>query len=363
MQARAPQDIRITDTIAGSVTITKTNTAQWELRQRFLGDKADNAQNPTWVKIENPGGKREIEIVLLWADREWPHWRGFGYRKIGADYFSVRGEAVPESTTYRFEVPEGVSWFGATPWYTNDDTERFLKKMGSVAVGQARVIGKTAQGRPIHCLTLGKERGPRGNVVVHARTHATEPAGSFAVEGIADFLLHTRPGKNLLRKYQFHLFPNVNPDGVEAGLKLTRRGSRDKYDISVVTMSSADATMVALREEMQRLRPACFMDYHSYLQVTPGFFFYDAAFGLAAQRELLRGRTEEAGLYVRWLLPTGKFRQNQLTTHCHLEYGTTVALFELSWNFGLLPADVSRAGVDLFRAVMKAHARRTVSRS
>ena len=359
MERKGTGDVRFSDTIGRTVTIRQVARDSWEVRQRFLGKDADNAQNPTWIRIDNPGPRRKLEVALLWADTEWPHWRYFAYQKIGEQYSAVHGEAAAERTTYRVEAPDGVSWFGAFPWYTNEDTDAFLKRMASHALCRPRIIGKTAQGRPLHCLTIGHDAGEHRNVVVLARTHATEAAGSYAVEGIAEFLLNGRPGKDLLRRYVFHLFPNVNPDGVAAGLKLTRLGPANECDMAVAAMSSPDPTMVALRAEVRRLRPACLMDYHSYLQTVPAAFFLDHRLGLAALRELLRGRKDEVALYFRTLLPdAGMYRVNTLWSHCHRRYRATVAVFELSWNFGLLPADVSRAGVDMFRAVMRAQAQR-----
>lgn len=354
MKRKDSRSIQLTDTIGRTVTIKKVGAGTWELRQRFLGKSSDNAQNPTWVRIDNPGTKRKIEIALFWANIEWPHWRLFGYQKIGDEYTAVRGETDPQSTRYRFEVPKGTSWFGAFPWYTNEDAEAFMQRMAADPLCRTRVIGNSGRGRPIKCLTIGQAKRGRRNVVVLARTHATETPGSFAVEGIAGFLLNSRMGRRLVNKHVFHLFPNVNPDGVAAGLKLTRRGARAKYDMAAA-MTSADATIAALRREILRLRPACLIDYHSYLFRVPGIFFLDDKLGLAVLRELLHGRKDEAGFYFRAMLPDDKMHASTLWSHCFLRYQATVAVVELSWNLALLPDDVRRMGVDVFRAVMKSH--------
>lgn len=358
MTRKGASDVRMYDTIGRTVTITQTGANAWELRQRFLGKKTDNAQNPTWVRVINRGPARKIEIVLYWANVEWPHWRGSGYQKIGEDYSAVRGEAAPDRTTYRVRIPSGTSWFGAWPWYANEDVDAFVGRAVGEPRCRTRVIGESERRRPIRCVTIGDEKRGARNVVVLARTHATEVPGSFAVEGIADFLLNTRAGQGLLKGRAFHLFPNVNPDGVAAGLKLTRRGPRDKYDMAAAAMSSDDGAMVALREEVSRLRPACLIDYHSYLQSVPGAFFLDDKLGLAVLRELLRGAEDESGYYYRSLLPDNRSHRNTLWTHCFHKYQTTVAVFELTWSFGLLPDDVARMGVDMFRAAMKAHGKR-----
>jgi len=359
MQHHNADRIEFLDTIGGTVTIKKVGTARWQLKQRVLKG-VDNAQNPTWIRIDNPGATRKIELEHLWADTDWPHWRMFGYQKIGDVYSAVRGVEIPESTTYRLEVPAGISWFGAFPWYTNEDGESFLTQVASQPLCRVRMIGQTARRRPIKCLTIGQDKAGRENVVVFARTHAMETPGSFAVEGITDFLLKDPTGKKLLNRYVFHLFPIVNPDGVAAGLKFTRLGPKEKYDMAVVAMTSEDSTMVALRQEIHRLRPACFIDYHSYPMRIPGIFFFDNNVGIAVLRELLiKNKNTEAGFYYRGMITDNRSHKDTLWAHCFLHYQATVVVVELSWNLGLLPCDVSREGVNMFHATMKAHARRT----
>ena len=350
MRRRSSGEVRLVDAIGRTVSVTQLGKSKWELRQRHLGEKSDNAQNPTWVRIDNPGAERAIEVSIVWADVVQPKWRLFGYRKIGAEHDAVRGDADGKRTVFRFDVPEGVSWFGAFPWYTNEDAEAFLEGRAGDARCAVRTIGESGRGRPINCLSLGD--GP--NVVVLARAHATEASGSFAVEGIADFLLNTPTGKRLLGKRTVHLFPAANPDGVAAGLKLTRRGPRDKYDVAAATMTAADPTMVALREEIDRLRPAALLDFHSYLPSVPGLFFLDDKLGLGVLREMLRGREDEAGFYFRAMNADNAIHAKTLWSHCFLRHQAAVAVAEIPWNFGLLPEDVSRMGVSIFRALMKA---------
>ena len=57
--------------------------------------------------------------------------------------------------------------------------------------------------------------------------------------------------------------------GVANGIKLTRMGPVDEYDMVRGGMTSADPTIVALREELFSLQPACLISHHSYLWSVP----------------------------------------------------------------------------------------------
>jgi hypothetical protein len=219
-----------------------------------------------------------------------------------------------------------------------------------------RIIGRSAQGRAIKRLTIGRRAGKdsRRDVVVFGRMHATETPGSFAVEGIADFLLNEAAGRRLLKTHTFHLFPNVNPDGAAAGLKLTRLGPRAEYDMAASPMTSRDASIAAVRRELRRLRPAALVDFHSYLFPAPAVFVLDADFGLKVLRQLTCGRSFEAAFYYRRMDPESRTHVNTFWSHCFLRYGTAVAVVELPWTFGRTPENMKTMGVNVLRAVVEA---------
>lgn len=356
MAAKPHSNVKLRDMVEGTNAIKQTKPGAWELKQRRLGTKKEiyvEDQTPTWVRIENPGRRRKIEIALHWAAGQWPHWRQFGYQKVAGEYCAVRGEAEAQTTRFRIGIPSGVSEFGAFPWYSNEDAAAFLESAAQNPACRVRTVGETATGRPLQCLTLGKNGKQAPNVVVFARVHGTESSGSFAVEGVADFLLNDRKGKALLSKYAFHLFPTANPDGVAQGLKFPQWGPKEKYDLSFHFTASPDKTAAALREELDRLRPVCLLDYHSYFNPVPGLFFFEEKFGLSVLREMIRTREGESKFFAQWMDPRTAFRKNMLKTYCRLEFGTSAVVAEVPWNFGLLPADVSQLGTDIFKAAMK----------
>ncbi len=353
--------LKVIDTIPGSVSIRRFQPGAWKIKQRVLtGAGQDNAQNPVWVKIENPGRPRKILISIDWADTQWPHFRAYGYLKTGLHYTTIRGRSAATCTFYRPEIPAGISYFGSFPWYANEDAEAFFAGYAGRPECRVRVIGRTAQGRAIKCLTIGRRTlRRRENVMLLARTHANESSGSFAMEGAAKYLLHDPGARPWLKRYVFHLFPNVNPDGIAAGLKLTRIAPDQykEYNMFVTGMTSSDPTMQALRAEILKLKPTCLLDFHSYLPSVPMAGFLDKHIGAALYDQLFDGIDPEGNQFYLRLWPK-LHAGTSLIDYCRKKFNATVIVPELPWNFARLPQDMKNLGAMFVRAALAAHAGR-----
>jgi len=348
--------MNVRDTIPGSVTIRRRGRNEWYVKQRYYGDEHDNNQNPTWVRIENPGRATKIVVHLTWAQFRHMQHRTIGYQQIGGKYRIVRGRTEPTKTVFEVEIPRGQSFFGAFPWYSNEDVDRFMRRMGRRPNGRVRSIGKTGKGRDIQCLTIDTDSGKRAkrNVVVMGRMHATEPSGSFAVEGTARFLLGKKAPAKWLKECAFHLIPVVNPDGTADGLKLTRMGPVEEYDMVRGGTGSNDPTIKALRDELNALRPACLISHHSYLPSSPFLGVFEKSVGLNMLDELIKDWREGDDT---WLIRVTSAEPKFLRYHCYKEFGTTAVFTEMPWQ-GRLPKDIEKLGADIFRAMMMAHEKR-----
>lgn len=363
MRRRKPrQEIQWCDTVPGTVTVRRIRKNEWRVVQRRFARGHDNNQNVTWLRIENPGRPAKVRVHLIWAQYGWMQLRSVAYLKHRSRYQAVTGTVTPTESVHNFVAPHGESYFGAFPWYTNEDADRFMKRMVRQSpMCEIRSIGTSGEGRDIKCLTISPKsaRRSRRNIVVIARTHANESSGSFGVEGTAKYLLSKHVHRSLLRDYVFHLIPVVNPDGVANGTKLTRMGPVEKYDMVRGGTSSDDATIKALREELLRLRPACLISHHSYLPKPPFIGFFEKQAGLAMISQLLpeRAQTDSVAWLIRQTGPEPRF----LRYDCYKRFNTTVCFTELPWQ-GRLPKDIEKLGVDVFLATLKAHALKTRTR-
>ena len=246
--------VQITDTIPGANTIERVAKNEWLVVQRHYGDGLDNAQNPSWLSGQNAGAPVKVRIRIRWAEFRWMGLRKNIYLQRGKSYTLVQGQSTPTESVYEFTLPSGASRFGPAPWYTNEDAARFIKRLTRRSPAcAARSIGKTAEGRDIPCLTIDFGGRPaKKNVVITGRIHAFETAGSWAVEGAADYLLSPGVPKAWLDRYAFHLFPTINPDGVANGLKQTRLGPVQLYDMEQGGVASDDPTIRAFRDQADR---------------------------------------------------------------------------------------------------------------
>ena len=356
--ARTPGDVVLYDTIAQSVTIRCKAHNEWDVCQRHYGEEHDNNQNPTWLRIENAGRPARIRVRLRWAQFAWMSCRRHGYLKQGRRYSVITGRITPTETHYEFVAPAGTSWFGAFPWYTNEDADRFMKRMVRKSPAcRVRSLGQSGEGRDIKCLTIesGSSRKTRPNVVVIGRMHATEPSGSFAVDGTGRFLLSDKAPRAWLRDYAFHLIPVVNPDGTANGLKLTRPGSALKYDMVKGGTTSDDPTIRALRDELHALRPACLVSHHCYLMSFPFLGFFETRAGLDMTEALVG---HDAKTTACWLLRKTGGEPRFLRYDCYKRFGTTAIFTELPWQ-GRLPREIESMGAQVFQALMHAHVRKT----
>ena len=356
-KARCRGAVKLVSTVADTVTIRRIRGNEWHVTQRNFGDEHDNNQNVTWLRLENTGRAARVCVHLTWAEFRWMWQRRIAYVKHGRKYELITGETTPTETIHNFVVPHGESYFGAFPWYGNEDGDRFLKRMCRRSpMCRIRTIGKTREGRDINCLTISGSAGRRKkeNVVVVARIHANEASGSFAVEGTAKWLLGKRASADVFDRYVFHLIPIVNPDGVAHGIKLTRMGPVQKYDMVRGGMTSNDPTIKAVREELLSLRPACLISHHCYLLKTPFIGVFEKRVCLSMLGELLEdgSPTKSAVWLVRLTAPEPAFLRYQ----CFKRFNTTAAYTELPWQ-GRLPRDIEKLGVDVFRAVIKAHSK------
>ena len=92
--------------------------------------------------------------------------------------------------------------------------------------GQITPIGKTAEGRPLEIVRVGRPEAPY-RVFLRARAHAWEPGGNWVVQGLVNRLLKDdAEAKKDLAMYCVYVMPMANKDGVARGR--TRFNSRGK---------------------------------------------------------------------------------------------------------------------------------------
>jgi Zinc carboxypeptidase len=344
--------ITITNEVGRTVTIRRTGECDWHVTQRSHGRGQDDCQNVTWLKIENSGPPAPIRIKLRWAEFAHMSQRQLAYLRCGKKYQLVRGEIDPKTTLFEFEAPSGQSHFGAWPWQTNADSDRFMRNLCRRSpTCRQWSIGTTAEGREIPCLTVGRKTPSRQSVVIVGREHPNEASGGFAVQGAARFLAGKDVPKSWLRRYVFHFIPNVNPDGAANGTKLTQPGPVGEYDIVRAGLTSDDPTIKAYREFLFDIQPDVLLIHHAYLFSSPFIGVFEKTVGMDMLDHLLESDSIHD---TSWVFRLSGKESSYLRYECFRRFGTTSAITELPWQ-GRMPKDIEKQGVDTLVALMKAH--------
>ena len=349
--------ITIDNMLPGTVSIRRMAPARWRVGQRHSGHY-EHHQAATWLRINNPGTPRTVEIEIRWAEFDTMSYRRFAYLKHGRTHRPVSGTIKPTATAFRVPLPTGESFFGPAPWYSIEDGARWTERVRrTVAGARLDTIGTTLEGRPIRVLRLdaAPHQPGRPNVVVLTREHAVETAGSFALEEVVRFLTETPEGRRRLRQFVFHLLPAANPDGVANGRKLPQEAPKEVSDLHYAGMASNDPTCRAVREWMFALKPACLINLHGYLFPVPQIIFYDRADGMAMLDQLFQRKSdrETPGWYARWQVAENK----TMLHYCVRKFGTVLGLFELPWTGQTVP-QAQALGLQMFQSVLAAHDRR-----
>ena len=146
----------------------------------------------------------------------------------------------------------------------------FLDRIGKEEEAQTvriESIGTTPQGRNIPILYIGTQGEEKVKVWIQACLHGNEPAGAEAICQLADYLLHTEEGKELLRQVSVALIPVANPDGYA----LQQRRSGSGLDLNRDQSKLADPVSQLLKQAYQAWNPQVALDIHEYTPLRKEF--------------------------------------------------------------------------------------------
>lgn len=107
-------------------------------------------------------------------------------------------------------------WVAYFAPYTMERHHDLIARMAGRPGVSARVLGRSLDGQPIDCLSMGD--GPR-QVWLYARQHPGETMAQWWMDGALDELTDPASaiGRHLRSRARLHLVPNMNPDGSRRG--------------------------------------------------------------------------------------------------------------------------------------------------
>jgi hypothetical protein len=138
-----------------------------------------------------------------------------------------------KEATLRLRPAADSIWIAHQVPYTPQRLARLLEQVDRCDDARIEVIGKTAQGRDLHLVTVTAASVPdqdKVTVWLQARQHAWESGTSFVMEGALRFVTSEDPiARDLRRKAIFIFTPMVDPDGCAAGQV---RFNANGYDVN-----------------------------------------------------------------------------------------------------------------------------------
>lgn len=171
------------------------------------------------------GDLSDHRYLYSYDQSEW-HYFDNCYTSGGTYYFrnntafTGNDVYVAYSVPYPFEQTQAhVATVAASPFVSPT-----ASGSGDLVIGQTAGgiddLGRTIAPNDLYGFKIcdTSQPGPKAKVLLSGGNHACETPGSHALEGAIDFLLGDAPEAQWLRRAaEFYVYPQMNPDGREAG--------------------------------------------------------------------------------------------------------------------------------------------------
>ena len=136
-------------------------------------------------------------------------------------FASMSWDDQKKQATLRFTPEQDVIWIAHVPPYPYSRVLRLLEEVNSEACVRMEVIGKTAQGRDLHLVTVTAPETPddhKKTVWLIVRQHAWETGTSYVLEGALRFISSDAAAARAWRdRVVFKFVPTMDPDGCAVG--------------------------------------------------------------------------------------------------------------------------------------------------
>lgn len=223
-----PAETTITDSFeSGSIgEIIKISNTEWKLG---IADDNNNASLPdswrSWWYIKADSVVTDSAIQITITNSGWPYYYNPMYSYNQKEWFRFESSEVTRNSrnelVIRKKFDHSTVWISMFYPYTLTDLEDFIESINGSPFLKIITAGHSQQGNPLYLIKVTDFDVPvteKKRILIHARTHPAETPPSFLLEGMLNFLISGEADANeLLRKFEFHIFPMQNVDGVIAG--------------------------------------------------------------------------------------------------------------------------------------------------
>ncbi len=340
-----------------------------------IGEDAVGRSTSLGFKVVNDGPSAQpVELLIDWQYHVapskgvpgLPQFRGgveeyMSYR----DFVVVRGPGEKAWRTVMVDVDDSVGELrlnvapGETeihwhPPYTYTQSEKFVDSIRKHPLVRVEDLGKSGEGRIIRLLRITDD-SPRKKkpVLIHTRLHAYESASSYIMEGMVGWLLSGEPyAVQAVRKYDFHVYPMMNPDGVFNGLG--KHNSPSGNDLQYLDPELCPEQKI-IKQTIDRVRPVVFIDVHNWQNKrTDGLLFLEPA----VRERFLRYMPDQLAFGKQWIfrdqapLPKEPPKREVARRYCRRVCDPVAVTFEFPW-FGRTTDDMRATGRTAIWALLR----------
>lgn len=310
----------------------------------FCEDDQVNYKFRLDVIINNESLKTQsVDLVVDWNDTTHSRYRDTYYAKgPGSEWQAVHGIVQGALTRLSLSVQPGKTHLSLNPNYSYSRYIDFVDKFSSRPGFSRMLLYSTERGREVHVLSVRTGSKASKRILITARTHPYESAGSYNIEGIVEGVAkmgcHGR-----LKGYELWIVPMVCPDGVADGLcRLNRVGSPDLSREINIHDDLSRAYMALLDE----IKPHLFLEFHSWMLREHDGIFYLSAIATASTILRMRMRTSPR-VRKPWLRGLDHFvikrKPLGLKQYAEEQIGAKSATVEFPW-FNRSPDDMKMLG-------------------
>lgn len=238
--------------------------------------------------------------------------------------YEVLGNDLHFNQTFTQSSVEIASWIP----YTYEDLVNFVDEYNGTSSLNISVYGKSVEGRNLYRFDISNYSTSGLGYVLISRQHPSESYPSFSVEQAIKWLLGSNSTAQKIRsRFNFYIYPMLNPDGVEQGAD---RESNNTNELNTKWGSSRSSDYPEVNEtymDLVRLNGSfhLFNDWHSSKQFGP--FFYSVE-NSTSDADYKTNRTILVSALKNWTM----FKNHNDTDLSGLE----LAYYEIYDRFGVM---------------------------
>lgn len=236
---------------------------------------------------------KDVELIIYWPGLRRPNFYYY-YGDMGNWYWTYASISESEAKI-NITVPSGTTYVGVLPMYSYSHLQEVLSELGKDnPYIEKRVEGKSEKGLNVWYVKITDNKVPKEkkrNIIITARNHPYETSSSYVIEEIMKWLISDdSEAMNARKKFEFHIIPMCNPDGVFGGWsQLTASDGANTTN----PVNSNDLACQAQMRILDRVKPELFLDFHSWMyEMIDGFLFFN----------------REVSDHIKKLLPDGTFQ-------------------------------------------------------